>query len=117
MPGFTSKNDFRPQSDGSWVEGRKVVVDPVTASRSQNGPEHVSDDTATSTPAPSAACSRCPLEHGCGDFEVCRIMSMSDEEIIATTPDAERVAEEMRQVLLDALDRRAEPAPSAAGEP
>jgi hypothetical protein len=43
------------------------------------------------------------MELGCGSFEVCRIMSMTNDEIIASTPDAERVAEEMRAILLDAI--------------
>lgn len=51
----------------------------------------------------SGACSHCPSEEGCGSFEVCRIMSMSDEEIIATTPDAEAVAAEMRAIVAAAL--------------
>ena len=52
-----------------------------------------------------AACSVCPMEHGCGNAEVCRIMCMSDEEIIATTPDAERIAAEMRELVRETLER------------
>lgn len=40
------------------------------------------------------------------DYEVRRIMAMSDEEIIATTPDAERVAAEMRDIIGQALAKQ-----------
>lgn len=66
--------------------------------------------------ASRAACSRCPLEHGCGDAEVCRVMCMSDEEIVATTPNAEAVAAEMRGVIREALERHAAKARRLAGQ-
>jgi hypothetical protein len=68
---------------------------------------HPASAAATEAGAPSAACSHCPTEDGCGSFEVCRIMRMSDEEIIATTPNADAVAAEMRAVLAEALERHA----------
>ncbi len=58
---------------------------------------------AATSAAPSAACNHCPLEDGCGDFEVCRIMSMSDDEILASSADPDAEVAELREVLRQAL--------------
>lgn len=63
-----------------------------------------------------SACPQCPIEDGCGDDEVCRIMCMTDDEIIATTPDAEAVAAEMRALIAEALARTPRPLPQPPGD-